>query len=100
MIRVLGARLLVKEFKNEETTKSGIVVPGREKEPTFVGKVIAVGNGAILENGQRVPMQVNVGDKVTYTSFSGSPIVSGGEEYIILNERDVLAVISDNEESK
>lgn len=93
MIKVLGARCVVKERKNEETTSSGIIVPGREKEPTYVGEVIAVGNGAMLENGQRVPMDVKVGDTVVYTTFSGSPIKHNDEELIILNERDILAIL-------
>ena len=92
-IKVLGARLLVKENKQEEKTASGIIVPGRDKEPTFIGEVLAVGNGAILENGSRVPMDINVGDTVVYTTFSGSPLVYQNEQYIILNERDVLCVL-------
>ena len=95
MIRVLGARCLVEEEKMEEETKSGLVIPGRSKESTFVGKVIAVGNGAMLDNGESVPMQVNVGDRVTYTSFSGSPITDDKtkKSFLVLNERDILAIL-------
>lgn len=93
MLKVLGARCVVKEKKNTEETSSGIIVPGREKEPTYVGEVIAVGNGAMLENGERVPMDIKVGDTVVYTTFSGSPIKYHDEELIILNERDILCVI-------
>lgn len=92
-MRVLGARCIVKEEKNDNKTKSGILIQGQDKEPTYRGKIIAVGDGALLENGQVIPMKVNVGDRVIYTAFSGSPIEVDGEEYVILNERDILCVL-------
>ena len=91
-VKVLGARLLVKEIKNEEKTNGGIIVPGREKEQTNRGVVLATGEGALLDTGVRMPMQINKGDKVVYASFAGSPIEVDGETLLILNERDVLAV--------
>ena len=99
-IIVNGARVLVKEHKLSEETDSGIVLPGREKEHTNQGIILAVGNGSLLENGTKVPVQYNVGDKVLYTAFSGSPIVMAGDEeeecrYLILNERDILCKILD-----
>lgn len=92
-MRVIGSRLIVKEEKNSNKTTAGIVVKGKDKEPTYRGEVIAVGNGALLENGTRVPMEVNVGDKILYAAFSGSPISVDGTEYIILNERDLLCIL-------
>lgn len=92
-IRVLGSRILVKEEKNDIKTSSGIIVHGRDKEPTYRGTVYSLGDGALLENGSRVPLSVNIGDTVIYTSFSGSPINVDGMEYIILNERDILCVL-------
>lgn len=93
-MRVFGARCIVKELKKESNkTQSGIIVPGSDKEPTFTGTVIAVGQGALLDNGTRVPMDVKVGDKVVYTNFSGTPIIDKGETYLVLNERDILCVL-------
>lgn len=92
-MKVFGARCIIKEEKQSNKTNSGIVVQGRDKEPTYRGEVIAVGNGAMLENGTRVPLDVKVGDKVVYTAFSGSPIVDKGETFLILNERDILCVL-------
>ena len=93
-MKVFGARCIVKEEKKETNkTSSGIIVPGSDKEPTFQGTVIAVGQGAMLDSGIRVPMDVKVGDKVVYTTFSGTPIVNEGETYLVLNERDILCVL-------
>ena len=99
-MRINGARVLVKEKKLEDTLKSGIVVPERSKQQTNIGKVIMVGDGAMLENGTKVPVGVKVGETVIYSSFSGSPIKekpNDPEEYIILNERDILCVIESEE---
>lgn len=95
-MKVLGARLIVKEFK-KESTKNGIIIPGRETESTNTGKVIAVGNGALLDSGERVPMEVKTGDVVVYTSFSGSPVKVKDETFLILNERDILVVLEEEE---
>jgi chaperonin GroES len=91
--RTFGARCIVEEIKNENVLKSGIILQNADKEPTYRGIVIAVGDGAVLENGQKVPMQVAVGDEVIYTTFSGTPIQDGDKSYLILNERDILCVI-------
>lgn len=92
-LKVLGARVIVKEEKNNNKTKSGIIVPGREKEPTFRGTVIGVGDGSYLECGKLIPMKVKVGDRVIYTNWSGSPIAIDDEIFVILNERDILSII-------
>lgn len=97
-IRVLGARIVVLEEKQEEKTLSGIIVPGREKEPTFMGIVVAVGEGAMLDNGQYIPVKVNIEEKIIYNNWSGSPINVDDKTFLVLNERDVLGVFQDNEE--
>lgn len=96
MIKIFGARCLVKEIKKEsDKTQSGIIIPGSNKQPTYEGIVIKVGDGAMLENGEKVPMNVKIGDRIIYTSFSGTPVKDkeAGEEYLILNERDILCII-------
>lgn len=92
-MKVLGARCIVKEEKREETGISGIIIPNKTAEPSYRGKVVSVGEGAMLDNGLRVPMDVSVGDDVIYTTFSGSPVNVNGEEYVILNERDILCIL-------
>ena len=97
-LRINGSRILVKEEKLKDELSSGIIMPGRSKEQTNKGLVIMVGDGAMLENGTKVPVQVHVGETVIYSSFSGSPVkVSGDDEdtYLILNERDILCVIEE-----
>jgi chaperonin GroES len=97
-IRINGSRILVKEEKLSETTTSGIIMPGRDKQQTNKGKVLVVGDGAMLENGTKVPVAVEVGETVIYSSFSGSPIkVNDSDEdtYLILNERDILCIVED-----
>lgn len=93
--KILGARCLVQEIRQDSETSSGIVIPGREKEQTNKGIVLVVGDGAILEDGTKVPMKVNIGDHVLYSSFSGSPVKVNSDDpdtFIILNERDILSI--------
>lgn len=95
-IRINGARILVKEEKLQDEVGSGIIISGRSKQKTNIGVVVKVGDGAMLENGTKVPVNIKPGETVIYSSFSGSPIkekADDPEEYIILNERDVLCVI-------
>lgn len=97
-IRINGSRVLVKEEKLSAETSSGIVMPGRDKQQTNKGKVLVVGDGAMLENGTKVPVAVSVGDTVIYSSFSGSPIKQNPNDedvYLILNERDILCIIDE-----
>lgn len=93
MIKVLGARCIVKEDKLEEKTSSGLIIPGRDKVPTNRGVIVGVGDGAMLDDGTKVPMPVKEGDTVVYANFAGSPIEVDGVVYIILNERDILCVV-------
>ena len=97
-VRINGARVLVKEIKLSEETQSGIIMPGRDKQTTNKGIVIQVGDGAMLENGTKVPVGVSIGETVVYSSFSGSPVKVNStdeENYLILNERDILCIIEE-----
>lgn len=93
-IQPLGDRVVVKVLALEEKTKSGIVLPDTAKEKPQEGEVVAVGKGRFLENGERAPLEVAVGDRVIYSKYSGSEVKMDGEEYLILNgDRDILAVL-------
>lgn len=94
MIRPLGERVVVKPLPTEEVTKSGIVLPDTAKEKPQEGEVIAIGNGRLLDSGQRVPIDLNVGDKVLYSKYAGNEVKIDGVEYLILREMDILGVIS------
>ncbi|MGO0123512.1 co-chaperone GroES [Desulfothermobacter acidiphilus] len=93
MIRPLGDRVVVKPLPAEEVTKGGIVLPDTAKEKPQKGEVVAVGPGKLLDNGQRVPIDLKVGDKVLYSKYAGNEIKIDGEEYLILRESDVLGVL-------
>ncbi|AEV15094.1 10 kDa chaperonin [Thermus sp. CCB_US3_UF1] len=94
VIKPLGDRVVVKRIEEEPKTKGGIVLPDTAKEKPQKGKVIAVGSGRILENGQKVPLEVKEGDIVVFAKYGGTEIEIDGEEYVILSERDLLAVLS------
>ena len=93
VIKPLGDRVVVKRIEEEPKTKGGIVLPDTAKEKPQKGKVIAVGTGRVLENGQRVPLEVKEGDIVVFAKYGGTEIKIDGEEYVILSERDLLAVL-------
>jgi len=94
-IKPLGDRVVIKQIESAEITKGGIVLPDTAKEKPQEGEVLAVGPGKILDNGQRAPMEVKVGDRVLFAKYAGSEIKQGGEDYMILNsERDILAIIN------
>ena len=92
-VRPLHDRLVVRRIEEKETVKGGIIIPDTAKEKPQEGEVIAVGNGKILENGTKVPLDVKVGDKILFGKYSGTDIKIDGEEYLILREDEVLAVI-------
>ncbi|MEJ5336909.1 MAG: co-chaperone GroES [Thermus sp.] len=93
VIKPLGDRVVVKRIEEEPKTKGGIVLPDTAKEKPQKGKVIAVGSGRILDNGQKVPLEVKEGDIVVFAKYGGTEIEIDGEEYVILSERDLLAVL-------
>ena len=92
-IKPLEDRIVVKAVEAEQTTASGLVIPDTAKEKPQEGEVIAVGPGRIDDHGNRVPVDVAVGDKVIYSKYGGTEIKYEGKEYLILSSRDVLAVI-------
>ncbi|MGI5922066.1 MAG: co-chaperone GroES [Syntrophomonadaceae bacterium] len=94
-IQPLGDRLVVKVLETtEEKTKSGLYVPDTAKEKPQEAEVLAVGPGALNEKGERIPMQVAVGDKVIFSKYAGTEVKMDGEEYLIMSERDILAKIN------
>ena len=88
----LGDRVVLKHLEAETTTKSGIVLPGQEKEKPQQAEVIAVGPGGMVD-GKEVKMEVEVGDKVMYSKYAGTEVKFEGVEYIILKQNDILAVV-------
>jgi chaperonin GroES len=92
-LKPLEDRIVVRPSEEEETTTSGIVIPDTAKEKPQEGTVVAVGPGR-FEEGNRVPLDVSVGDKVIYSKYGGTEVKVEGEEYLILSARDVLAVLS------
>ena len=94
-VKPLQDRLVIKRLEEEEKTKGGIIIPDAAKEKPQEGRVIAVGEGKVLESGQRSPVSVKVGDKILFGKYSGTEIKIDGEEHRILREDDVLAVIED-----
>jgi chaperonin GroES len=92
-VRPLHDRLLVRRIEEKETVKGGIIIPDTAKEKPQEGQVLAVGNGKILENGTKVPLDVKVGDKILFGKYSGTDIKIDGEEVLILREDEVLAVV-------
>ena len=93
-IKPLEDRILVQAKEAETTTASGIVIPDTAKEKPQEGKVLAVGPGRVDDNGNRVPLDVAVGDVVIYSKYGGTEVKYNGEEYLILSARDVLAVVN------
>ena len=92
-VKPIGDRILIKRLEAEETTKGGIVIPDSAKEKPKEGEVISLGEGRLLENGERVAFQVKVGDRVLFTSYAGNEVKVSGEEFLIMSEDDILAVL-------
>ena len=92
-IKPLEDRVVVRTLEAEQTTASGLVIPDTAKEKPQEGEVLAVGPGRVDDNGQRVPLDVTVGDKVIYSKYGGTEVKYAGEEYLILSARDILAVV-------
>ncbi|MCA9671563.1 MAG: co-chaperone GroES [Myxococcales bacterium] len=92
-VRPLHDRILVKRVEEEETTKGGIIIPDSAKEKPIEGKVIAVGKGKVLENGDTIALDVKKGDRILFGKYSGTEIKIEGEEHLILREDEVLGII-------
>ena len=92
-IKPLEDRIVIRQVEAEQTTASGLVIPDTAKEKPQEGEVIAVGPGRVDDNGNRIPVDVKVGDVVIYSRYSGTEVKYDGQEFQILSSRDVLAVV-------
>jgi len=92
-VKPLGERVLVKRIEPQEVKKGGIIIPDTAKEKPQQGEVVAVGPGKLSEEGKRTPMDVKKGDRVLFGKYSGTEIEIDGEEYLIMQEDDILAII-------
>ena len=93
MLKPLADKIVVKVVAKEEVTKSGIVLPGTAQEKPQEAIVVAVGAGRVLDNGQKVAPEVKTNDRVVFAKYSGTEFKYNGEEYLILGERDILAIV-------
>ncbi|PBB04980.1 co-chaperone GroES [Salimicrobium humidisoli] len=93
MLKPLGDRIVIEVLEQEETTKSGIVLPDSAKEKPQEGKVVAVGSGRVTDSGQTVTPEVAEGDQVIYSKFAGTEVSYDGKDYLVLRESEVLAVV-------
>lgn len=94
-IKPLADRVVIKVLESEEKTKSGIVLPDTAKEKPQMGKVVAVGPGKMLDSGQRVAPEVKIDDKVLFAKYAGTEVKLDDEEYTVLKENDLLAILTD-----
>ncbi|MDX9788251.1 MAG: co-chaperone GroES [Desulfobacterales bacterium] len=92
-LRPLQDRILVKRVEEETTTKGGIIIPDSAKEKPAEGKIVAVGNGKVGDDGKRIPVEVKKGDLILFGKYSGTEVKIDGEEYLIMREDDILGVI-------
>ena len=92
-VRPLHDRLIIQTMKEEEMTKGGIIIPDTAKEKPVEGKVIAVGAGRLKKDGTKMPLEIKKGDRVLYAKYGGTEIKIDGEEYLMMKEDDILAVI-------
>jgi chaperonin GroES len=93
-LKPLGDRVIVKPKAKEEVTKSGIVLPDSASEKPQEGSVLSVGPGRVLDNGKRVEMEVKSGDSVLFAKYSGTEVKLDGEEYLVIRESDLLAIVT------
>src|SRR5690242_975418 len=93
-IRPLQDRVVVKRVEEKETARGGIIIPDTAKEKPQEGEVIAVGNGKVLNSGTRVPMDVQVGDRILFGKYSGSEVKLDGEDLLIMREEDILGILA------
>lgn len=93
MLKPLGNRVLLEIFEEEVTTASGLVLPDSAKEKPQLAKVLAVGEGKLLDNGDRLPVEVSIGDQVVFEQYAGTEIKFEGNEYLILKDTEIIAVV-------
>lgn len=93
-VTLLGDRLLVKPMEKEETRKSGIIIPDTAKEKPQEGTVVSVGEGKVTDEGKTLPMKVKEGDKILYGKYSGQEIKIDDEEYVVVNQDDVILILN------
>jgi chaperonin GroES len=93
MIKPLGDRVILEAVEQEETTASGIVLPDSAKEKPQEGRIVAVGSGRVDDNGNRVALEVKVGDLVVFSKYAGTEVKYGEKDYLILRESDILAIV-------
>jgi chaperonin GroES len=94
-LKPLGDRVVVEHVEQADKSAGGVFLPDTAKEKPQEGKVLAIGTGRTLDNGTKVAMEVKVGDRILYSKYSGSEVKIEGKEYLIISEKDVLAIISD-----
>jgi chaperonin GroES len=92
-LKPLQDRILIQRIEEEKTTKGGIIIPDTAKEKPAEGKVVAVGNGKVGEDGKRIALEVKKGDRILFGKYSGTEVKISGEDYLILREDDVLGII-------
>ena len=92
-LRPLGERVVVKVLQSEEKTKGGIVLPDTAKEKPQEAEIIAIGPGKMLEDGTRAKMEVQVGNKILFSKYAGTEVKIEGEEYLVISEKDILAIV-------
>ena len=94
-LKPLGDRVVVEHVEQADKTAGGVFLPDTAKEKPQEGKVLAVGSGRTLDNGTKVPMEVKVGDRILYSKYSGSEIKIEGTDYLVISEKDILAIVVD-----
>ena len=92
-MKPLADRVVIKPSPAEEKTKGGIILPDTAKEKPVVGEVVAIGPGKVSDDGKKIPMEIKVGDKVLYGKYSGTEVTVDGEEYLIMREADIFAIM-------
>jgi chaperonin GroES len=95
LLKPLGDRVVIELVESEEKTASGIVLPDSAKEKPQEGKVVAVGTGRVLDSGERVALEVSVGDRIIFSKYAGTEVKYQGAEYLILRDSDILAVVGE-----
>ncbi len=94
-IRPLQDRIIVRRLEGEEKTKGGIIIPDTAKEKPIEGKVIAVGNGKVLEDGKVRPLDIKAGDRILFSKYAGTEIKIDGEELLMMREEDILGILNE-----